>query len=698
MTEGARTMIYSRSKKAAPETLVRHLASKFRYYSEDQWGAVIRDSYRLVEKDEGSGPHASSSTPSNNIGTSILANIDKPRVYVNEQLATDPHRILQQQDRLSFVAPPALEPPVDEQVTLLYDDPLMVVVCKSGNIPVCEGGRYRHNTLIRVVRDMLRRKIETAAAPPSLGSLEEVSSSSHHRSVSNTNNISGSPTVRQSENSVTLFPVHRLDKETSGIVVFAKSKAMAAALGRLFAEKGEESQSDNEENGVDGGEKGLAEVNEKAVVSRKAKRPRSSDKTGQIDDRLGSVAYMSVSQYATFEHDETQSKHLRHHHSLDNNNDDKNDIPSPSARPFCAQKIEKHYLAMVAVQQPAGGNAIIDSPTFGQPLWIDYRIGFEGEGSSLRCSPSVNSTAALASTNASVETLPKRSLSDRMKMKCYPTSKQPVGQGTTLCTSSAPSIKGTDPPHPSHSEDTPKLLGKPSLTVATCRSLSTPVMVGLQQAGELASDQKHFYTIHSGSSRPLSFAILAVRIFTGRSHQIRVHLAGVGLPIIGDKLYCSASRISDTTIANKSEEGFIWPPPLPNPSLDRTVEDSCFLARARGDEEVLIGTLQEVGESDTVASPKMSESKDASTFSSPFFVQCNEALDPSKPLRLAATRHCLHAARLIIPLQGLRELLLYAGHEIPSDSPAKYYLEYDRLVIDASQLAKGFSDVFKVSQ
>ena len=41
-----------------------------------------------------------------------------------------------------------------------------------------------------------------------------------------------------------------------------------------------------------------------------------------------------------------------------------------------------------------------------------------------------------------------------------------------------------------------------------------------------------------------SFALLEVSLLTGRKNQIRVHLAGIGHPIVGDRKYGSAKESS----------------------------------------------------------------------------------------------------------------------------------------------------------
>ena len=42
---------------------------------------------------------------------------------------------------------------------------------------------------------------------------------------------------QRDSHSLKLYPVHRLDKETSGLIIFAKSKAITAKLDKMFADK-----------------------------------------------------------------------------------------------------------------------------------------------------------------------------------------------------------------------------------------------------------------------------------------------------------------------------------------------------------------------------------------------------------------------------------------------------------------------------
>ena len=78
-----------------------------------------------------------------------------------------------------------------------------------------------------------------------------------------------------------------------------------------------------------------------------------------------------------------------------------------------------------------------------------------------------------------------------------------------------------------------------------------------------------YRTVASATVDGIPLSLLAVRIFTGRTHQIRVHLASIGYPVLGDSLY-GGSRTPVPGVERQMLHA--WRLSLPHPSTGETME------------------------------------------------------------------------------------------------------------------------------
>jgi RluA family pseudouridine synthase len=127
----------------------------------------------------------------------LQKSVKEGKVTLNHE-STKSSRILRTGDKVYVLSVRGVEPTVDMNYKVLFEDDTLIVLDKPGNLPVHPVGRFFFNTLLTQLR------------------------------IVNSNEV---------DQSKDFYLVHRIDRETSGILAMGKTKEAAASLVEQFAQR-----------------------------------------------------------------------------------------------------------------------------------------------------------------------------------------------------------------------------------------------------------------------------------------------------------------------------------------------------------------------------------------------------------------------------------------------------------------------------
>ncbi len=110
---------------------------------------------------------------------------------VRGRIAVGGNRVVRAGQRYGHLFPDSVEPDVNAEIAILWEDEAIIVIDKPAPLPMHPSGRFNHNTLCSLLNRVYRPQV--------------------------------------------LRAVHRLDANTTGLVVLAKSKAIATQMQRQFS-------------------------------------------------------------------------------------------------------------------------------------------------------------------------------------------------------------------------------------------------------------------------------------------------------------------------------------------------------------------------------------------------------------------------------------------------------------------------------